>query len=1127
MALRGDWGVIMDVEAWLRSLGLERYEAAFRDNEIDGTVLPNLTPEDLKDLGVTIVGHRRKLLDAIAVLRADASAKSPPADAVPVTDRTTKDTAERRQVTVMFSDLVGSTALSARMDPEDLREVIAAYHKRTAEIVRRFDGFVSQYLGDGVLVYFGYPQAHEDDAERAVRAGLELIAAVGGLNTRASLQTRVGIATGVVVVGDLVDAGGSQERGIVGETPNLAARLQGIAEPNMVVIAESTRSLLGNLFELEDLGAREVKGIAGPIRAWAALRASSVESRFEALRSRRASLVGRDEEMELLLRRWNQAKTGDGRIVLISAEPGIGKSRLAEAVEENIAQEPHRRLRYFCSPHHQDSAFYPFIGHLEHAAGFARDDDTEARQRKLAQFVATIGVSNGDLPLLADLLSLAGTGSIPSPELTPQRKKEKTFDLLLRALETIARQQSLLMVFEDVHWIDPTSRELLDLTLARIERLPILLIATFRPEFQPPWIGQPHVTMMALPRLGRRDGAALVWQLAGAAELPADLLDEIIERTDGVPLFIEEVTNVILEAAEAAGGDTARSVASASLRTAVPATLQASLLARLDRLGPAAREMAQTGAAIGREFSYDIVSAVTERPAADVQAAFDRLVESGLVLQRGTPPAADYQFKHALVQDTSYGTLLRGPRQVLHGRIAVAMESRTPERAEREPEILAYHWTEAGNARRAVGYWLDAGRRAAARSANHEAVAHLSRGTEMVASLPEGAEAMRLELALQLTLGPAVMSLRGFGAREAQIAYRRARELAETLGDSRSLFTAIWGLWLTTGQSPLEIDRRAILVDELFRVAGPLGDTALELQAHHAAWATLIFRGDLISSREHIRRGLELYDRKLHGDHAVLYGGHDPAVCGAGHGAMALWMLGYPDQAVESGQRSIVLANDVAHQPSVGHALWFTGVVYMMRRDVSAVLRLAEQLVDVSRERGLAQYQAIGGIMRGWARARSGAIEDGLAELRAAIDAHRATARVLVGFFAAELAETELLGGHIEEAASALAIAVGTQAQERVWDSDISAVTGDLRLAQDPADLQAVEQMYSEAISIARDQNAKSLELRAALRLARLRQRQGQVQAAVHLIQPIYSWFTEGLDAADLKEARELLKRPA
>ena len=775
---------------WLQELGLSEYAQRFAENDIDFTILSELTDQDLEKIGIASLGHRRKLLRAIANLETTEKGSPVVAVAAPAAPLSL-DTAERRQVTVMFSDLVGSTALSTRMDPEDLREVIAAYHKCVAEIVRCFDGFVAQYLGDGVLVYFGYPEAHEDDAERAVRAGLELIGALGKLKTRASLQTRVGIATGLVVVGDLMNSGSATERGIVGETPNLAARLQALAGPNRIVIADATRRQIGGLFELRDLGPQTLKGFSGTLQAWEVLGESSIASRFEALRSRRTSLVGRDEEIELLLRRWSQAKAGDGRVVLISAEPGIGKSRLTEALEERIAQEPHRRLRYFCSPHRQDSAFYPFIGHLEHAAGFSRDDDTQARQRKLAEFAASIAVSKGDLPLLADLLSLAGTGSIPNPELTPQRKKEKTFDLLIRGLETVAQQDSVLMFFEDLHWMDPTSRELLDLTLARIERLPVLLIATFRPEFHPPWVGQPHVTMMALPRLGRRESAALVRQLAGnAAELPTDLLEEIIERTDGVPLFLEEVTKAILETAEAQGGDGARSAVAAipGQRTAVPATLQASLMARLDRLGPVAREIAQTGAAIGREFSYDLVSAVTARPAADVQAALDRLVGSGLVFQRGTPPAADYQFKHALVQDTAYGTLLRGPRQALHGRIAVAIENRTSERVEREPEILAYHWAEAGNAQRAVGYWLEAGRRAAARSANREAVVHLSRGAEMVASLPEGAEAMRLELALQLALGPAVMSIRGYGAPEAVAAYRRARELAESLATAgRSL----------------------------------------------------------------------------------------------------------------------------------------------------------------------------------------------------------------------------------------------------------------------------------------------------------------------------------------------------
>jgi class 3 adenylate cyclase/tetratricopeptide (TPR) repeat protein len=1118
--------VIMDVGAWLRSLGLERYEATFRDNEIDQTVLPSLTADDLKELGVGSVGHRRKLLDAITALRVASSANAQSGNAVGESKSAEPgETAERRQVTVLFADLVGSTALSARMDPEDLREIMSAYHTCAADVMRRFDGYIAQYLGDGVLVYFGYPEAHEDDAERAVRAGLELIAAVAALHTRAPLQTRAGIATGLVIVGDLLQAGKAHERGIVGETPNLAARLQGIAESGMLVIGESTRKLIGDLFELEDLGARHLKGVAGSVRAWAALRASAVESRFEALRSRRTPLVGRDEELELLLRRWKQTKAGEGRVVLISAEPGIGKSRLTEAMEERIAREPHRHLRYFCSPHHQDSAFYPIIGHLEHAAGFARNDDTETRQHKLAQFAANMGMSDADLPLIADLLSLVGTGAVTNPELPPERKKEKTFDLLIAGLEALAREQPVLMVFEDIHWIDPTSRELLDLTLARIERLPILLIATFRPEFHPPWIGQAHVTMMVLSRLGRREGAVLVRQLAGnAAALPGELLDEIIERTDGVPLFLEEVTKAVLEAAEATGGDGAQQMISIvpGARSAVPVTLQASLMARLDRLGPAAREMAQTGAAIGREFSFDIVSAVAARPPGDVHAALERLVASGLVFQRGMPPAADYQFKHALVQDTAYSTLLRGPRQALHQRIAEAIEKRKPERAEREPEILAYHLTEAGNALRAVGYWLEAGRRAAARSANREAVAHLSRGIEMIASLPESAETMRLEVALQLALGPALMSIRGFGAPEAAAAYRRARQLAQSLSDSRLLFAGIWGVWLTAGQT-MEIDERAKLADELFRVAAPLNDTALELQAHHATWATLIFRGDLLSMQEHVRRGLELYDRRVHGDHAILYGGHDPAVCGAGQGALALWILGYPDQAMESGRRSIAYANDVGHQPSIGHALWFTAVAHMMRRDVSVVLQLAEQLVELSREGGLAQYQAIGRIMGAWARAHSGGIEEGLIELRDALAVHQTNAKVLVGFFALALAEAELLAGHMDRAAAALALAIEMQIYERVWEPDIARVTGDLRLAQNPSDFEGAEQMYNRALTVARAQQAKSLELRTALRLARLRQRQGRPHEAVEIVRPIYSWFTEGFDTFDLKEAKGLL----
>ena len=542
----------MDIVVWLRSLGLGKYEAAFRENEIDETVLPSLTEEHLKQLGVTALGHRLKLLDAIAALRNDASGKAPSLDAVTPSSAPSvspEDRAERRQVTVMFSDLVGSTALSARMDPEDLREVISGYQKCVAETVGRFGGFVAKYMGDGVLVYFGYPQAHEHDAERAVRAGLELIAAVSVLKTHAALQTRVGIATGLVVVGDLIGSGASQEQAIVGETPNLAARLQGVAEPNSVVIAESTRKLVGNLFELEDLGARDLKGIAGPVRAWAALRPSSVESRFEALHTGGLTeLVGREEELELLVRRWSKAKSGEGQVVLLSGEPGIGKSRLTAALMERLATEPHTRLRYFCSPQHTDSAFFPIIGQMERAAEFAHDDTVQAKLDKLDALLAQSSTSHQDAALFAEMLSIPNDGRYPTLELTPQQRRQKTLEALTAQLEALSRSNPVLMIFEDAHWTDPTSLEVLGRMADRLKTLGVLLTITYRPEFEPPWVGLPHVAALTLNRLGEHQVGVIIDGVAGNKALPESIRHDIIERTDGIPLFVEEMTKAVLEA---------------------------------------------------------------------------------------------------------------------------------------------------------------------------------------------------------------------------------------------------------------------------------------------------------------------------------------------------------------------------------------------------------------------------------------------------------------------------------------------------------------------------------------------------------------------------------------------------
>ena len=534
----------MDIDGWLRGIGLEQYAQTFRDNAIDADVLRDLTDEHLRELGLPL-GARLKLLRAIAALGIGEQAPT----STEITPPAPRTDAERRQVTVMFSDLVGSTALSARMDPEDLREVISAYQKCVAETVQRFGGFVAKYMGDGVLVYFGYPQAHEDDAEQAVRAGLKLIAAVGGLKTHAALQTRVGIATGLVVVGDLIGSGESQERGIVGETPNLAARLQGIAEPKTVVMAEGTRRLLGNLFELQDLGPKDLKGIAGPVRAWAALRASSVEGRFEALHAGGlTALVGREEESELLRRRWSRAKSGEGQVVLLSGEAGIGKSRLTAALLERLASEPHTRLRYFCSPQHTDSAFYPIIGQMERAAGLAHDDTPQARLDKLDAMLAQTSTSIQNAALFAEMLSLPNDGRYPALELTPQQRRERTLEALTAQLAGLAGQQLVLMIFEDVHWIDPTSLEALNRAVDRIKTLPVLLIITFRPEFNAPWAGQSHMTSVTLNRLGAREAVAIIARLVGNKELPADVMAEIVERTDGIPLFVEEMTKATLEA---------------------------------------------------------------------------------------------------------------------------------------------------------------------------------------------------------------------------------------------------------------------------------------------------------------------------------------------------------------------------------------------------------------------------------------------------------------------------------------------------------------------------------------------------------------------------------------------------
>ena len=830
----------------------------------------------------------------------------------------------------MFVDLVGSTALSARLDPEDLREVVGAYHRLCEDLIAKAGGFVAKYMGDGVLAYFGYPQAHEHDAERAVQAGLALIEATPKLKTVAGvpLVVRVGIATGLVVVGDLIGVGAAQEQAVVGETPNLAARLQALAEPNMVVVSEGTRKLLGNLFELEDLGAKDLRGISGLVRAWAALRASSVESRFEALHtSGLTALVGRDEQFELLLRRWSGSKTGQGQVVLLSGEAGIGKSRLTAALMERLAGEPHTRLRYFCSPQHTDSAFYPIIGQMERAAELAHNDAPQAKLDKLDAVFAQAATSPEDAALLAEMLSLPNDGRYPALELTPEQRRQGTLEALMSQLVGLARQQPVLMILEDAHWVDPTSLEAFGRTVDRIRMLPVLLIVTFRPEFNAQWVGQSHVTSLTLNRLGKRKAAAIVTRIFANKELPADMLAEIVERTDGIPLFIEETTKAVLEAeSEGAARRTVAAVPSSAM--AVPASLYASLMARLDRLG-STKELAQIGAAIGREFSHTLLAAVTLKPEAELELALDRLVAAGLLFRQGVPPHASYLFKHALVQDAAYGTLLREPRRALHARIAEALESQFAEIAERRPELLARHCTEAGLIEKAAGLWGKAGQRSLERSALVEAADQLTRALAQIATLPATPALRRDEIKLHVALINTLFNFKGYAATETKAAVERARlliEQAEALGeppeDPLLLFSVLYGFWVANYVA-FNGDVMRELALQFLSLAETQGATVPRMIGHRILGVALLYAGDIVESRPHFDRAIALYDPAQHRPLAARFGA-DVAVTVLTHRPLALWVLGYPEAALADVEHALDDAREIPHAPTLMHALFFT-----------------------------------------------------------------------------------------------------------------------------------------------------------------------------------------------------------
>ncbi|MBV8921092.1 adenylate/guanylate cyclase domain-containing protein [Bradyrhizobium sp.] len=1106
----------MNIADWLRDLGLQSYEAAFRDNGIDLDVLPRLTVDDLREIGVRAVGHRRKIIDAAARLpRRHIAARAAPSP-------------ERRQLTLMFVDLVGSTDLSRRVDPEELREIMRAYLDTVAEEIAGFDGHIAKFLGDGALAYFGWPRASEDAAERAVRAGLAVARAVRGVLAAAGhlLEPRVGIATGLVVVGDLLGEGASKEETVTGETPNLAARLQQTAEPGTVVIAESTRRLVGDLFEFAGLGALQLKGFDQPVQAWRVVGEGRAESRFEALHGAHVTpLVGRDAELDLMLSRWQLAETGAGQVILISGEAGIGKSRLVLALRERLKARPVTVVSYACSPHHANSPLFPFLSELERTARFTPDDGPERRLRRLEKLLAEDGGERpGEiLALFADLLGIPNVSQSAVRDLSPQQRKALLFRTLMVRLERIAAAGPILMVLEDAHWLDPTSRELFDQIVNRLRGLSVLLVATFRPDFAPPWAGLSHVALTTLNRLPEVQVLALIDQITDGHALPEELLRQILARTEGVPLFTEELTKAVLETGILCKTGDRYALAGALPALAIPLTLHDSLMARLDRLAPV-KEVAQIGACIGREFDHALLAAVVAIPEADLAEALDRLVAAELVFRRGVAPAMSYVFKHALVRDAAYESLLKRRRQELHARIASAVETLFPQLVEAQPELVAGHLTEAGLADRAIPNWLRAGQLAADRSANMEAIAHLRSGLACAEALAPGEMRARFELSLQLALGGPFIATKGFASSEAEIAYRRAQQLSCELQSERELGAALRGLghvYHVRG----DLRRAGGMVEETLALARRIGDPAFLAEADHFAGGYAFHVGRFQASRDLLLRSAQAGEHHGH-YHSPVYGINMSVFCRA-YASHSEWHLGYGARGRRLAEEAVALARETSHPFSIALSLDYLAMLHQFGRDPEAALEAATEAGEICAEHRFDYYGAWSGLVRAWAIAETGRLDAGLAAYQLALeDFRRTNAGLRLPHYLMLLASLQGKAGRVMPALALIdqAVASADKNGESWCNSELHRQRGELLLLKDGKDADDhADAAFKLAIETAIAQGAKLGELRASVSRARLHAARGRRQFAREMLGPICTWFSEGVESCDLLEAKRLL----
>lgn len=1100
-----------DVGEWLEELKLGQYAQAFAENNIDQDLVFELTEDDLERLGIASLGHRKRLLMEIAALRSGLRSQAQPRTfGQPGATPQAGAEGERRQLTVMFCDLVGSTKLSAENDPEDLREVMRLYQDAVAGAATRYGGYVARYVGDGILVYFGWPQAYEDQAERAVRAGLDSVAAVEGIRfeNHLHLRARVGIASGEVVIGDLVGDVGREVDAVTGETPNLAARLQGLADPGQVLIDAGTNDLVGEAFELEPLGKRSFKGFSQPLPVLRVAGEGKVESRFEAAHPGRLTpFVGRKHELGLIRDRWKLAKDAEGQVVLLTGEAGIGKSRMVQALCDAISEERHFRLHYQCSPFRTSSAFYPIIRLLERAAGFAVDDDSDARLNKLEKLLRqTAKDIDTDLPLFAALLSLPGEERYGALGLSPQQQRERTIDALINQLMILAEQLPVLFVLEDAQWIDPTTEALLGEATRRIANAPVLIVITSRPEYTPPWSELTNLNTIVLNRLSKDQASQVIKALAGD-ELAGRLVTEIATRADRVPLFVEELTRSLLESDDD--------------KAEIPSSLQALLVSRLDRLGGVKR-VAQLAATLGRSFHYRFIRAVSDLNDAELGRALTAMTEAGLLLQSGRPPQARYTFKHALIQDAAYGTLLRTTKQQYHAKIAEVLLNTFTDQATAEPEFVARHLSLAGLPEKAVELWLLAGQRAGERSAHVEAIVDLESGLKELERMPASQTRDRYEFDLRIALGASLLAVRGWSAPKVERNYERAQELSAHTGDIRKFFAALRGLFnvfLLRG----EVANAGQLADRLLTIALNEQDDALLLEGYRTVGMCCFFAGKPGAAREHLARANAIYDRSQHHAHAFTYG-TDPAVVGLSISGWVEWFLGDPEEARRRIDAALKLAEELQHPFSLAYARSLAASLYQTCRNPDLVAEHADAAIAVAEEHDFPYWKGWGTVMRGWSLAALGEPQKGIEMLQRGLEIYESTdARLIKPYILTLLAEMYGWAGLPLMGIEALdrAYGIGNDTDVCFYEPEALRVKGEL-VALCPGG--NGEEYFERALKVARQRGARGLELRAAISAGRASLKRGERELALSLIAPICQDFNIRLTDPDLCDARELIE---